>query len=169
MVASAGTHQGSHAFLTRIFERVLRMLASFPPSITQLALRFALAVPFWRSGLTKWDGFFQLSDSAVYLFTEEFRLHIFGAEFGMPAPYLMAFVSSCGEILFPILLVLGLGTRVAAVGLLAMTAVIQLTIPDGWANFHLPWAAMALAIANYGPGKVSIDQLIARAFRQQVV
>lgn len=169
MIAFAGLNQGPQASLIRIFERVLRMLASFPPSITQLALRFALAVPFWRSGLTKWDGFFELSDSAVYLFTEEFRLHIFGAEFGMPAPHLMAFVSSCGEILFPILLVLGLGTRVAAVGLLAMTAVIQLTIPDGWANFHLPWAAMALAIANYGPGKISLDQWVVRAFRQQVV
>jgi putative oxidoreductase len=168
VIAFAGPNQGPRASLIRVFERVLSMLASFPLSITQLALRFALAVPFWRSGLTKWDGFFQLSDSAVYLFTEEFRLHIFGAEIGMPAPNLMAFVSSCGEILFPILLVLGLGTRVAAVGLLAMTAVIQLTIPDGWANFHLPWAAMALAIANYGPGKISLDLLVARAFRPRV-
>lgn len=167
MTRSAGIL--SRASLIRTIEKALSRLASFPMSITQLALRFALAVPFWRSGLTKWDGFFQLSDTAVYLFTEEFRLHLLGGEIALPAPHVMAFLSSCGEIVFPILLVFGLGTRVAAVGLLAMTAVIQLTIPDGWANFHLPWAAMALAIANYGPGKISLDQLIARQFRRETV
>jgi putative oxidoreductase len=149
----------------RAVDGVARLFAGFPPSIIQLVLRFALAVPFWRSGLTKWDGFLQLSDNAVYLFTEEFRLHLFGGEFALPAPHVMAFLSSCGEITFPIMLVLGFGTRFAALGLLAMTAVIQLTIPDGWANFHLPWAAMALALVGYGPGRVSLDHLIAGRFR----
>jgi putative oxidoreductase len=137
--------------------RLVAVLASFPVSIAQLALRFAVAVPFWNSGLTKWDGFLRLSDSAIYLFQEEFRLHLFGAAYAFPAPKLMAFLSGSGEILLPIFLVLGLGTRFAAVGILAMTAVIQLTIPDGWANFHLPWAAMALAIMTHGPGRISLD------------
>ncbi len=166
MTASTGSYDAPRSLPFRVVDGLSRLLARFPMSITQLALRFALAVPFWRSGLTKWDGFFRLSDTAVYLFTEEFRLHLFGGEFALPAPHIMAFLSSCGEILFPIMLVLGLGTRFAALGILAMTAIIQLTIPDGWTNFHLPWAAMALAIANYGPGKVSLDQLIAGRFRQ---
>jgi putative oxidoreductase len=34
---------------------------------------------------------------------------------------------------------------------------IQLTVPDGWANFHLPWASMALAIMTFGPGKAALD------------
>lgn len=165
MTASTGLHEAPRFSPFRVVDGLSRLLARFPISITQLALRFALAVPFWRSGLTKWDGFFRLSDTAVYLFTEEFRLHLFGGEFALPAPHLMAFLSSCGEILFPIMLVLGLGTRFAALGILAMTAIIQLTIPDGWENFHLPWAAMALAIVNYGPGKISLDQLIAGRFR----
>ena len=76
----------------------------------------------------------------------------------------MAFLSACGEIAFPVLLVMGLGTRFAALGLLLMTAIIQLTIPDGWANFHLPWAAMALAILTHGPGRLSLDELVARRF-----
>ena len=42
-----------------------------------------------------------------------------------------------------------------------MTAVIQLTYPDGWANFHLYWAAMALAIMTFGPGAISLDRLSA--------
>jgi putative oxidoreductase len=77
-----------------------------------------------------------------------------------PFPKLMAWGSSLGEIILPILLVLGLGTRFAALGLLLMTALIQLTIPDGWANFHLPWAAMAIAIIVIGPGKFSLDWLL---------
>ena len=51
-------------------------------------------------------------------------------------------------------------TRWAALGLLCMTAIIQLTYPDGWANFHLYWAAMALAIVTFGPGAVSVDRLL---------
>lgn len=125
-----------------------------------LALRFALAVPFFRSGLTKWDGPGQISSSALYLFSEEFRLHLFGYELPYPAPALMAHASGIAELLLPILLVLGLGTRVAALGLLVMTAVIQITIPDGWANFHLPWAAMALALVAYGAGPLSVDRVL---------
>ena len=45
--------------------------------------------------------------------------------------------------------------------LLIMTAIIQLTIPDGWANFHLPWAAMAAALLVIGPGRVALDAALA--------
>ena len=78
-----------------------------------------------------------------------------------PAPLLAATLAGMAEIVLPILLVLGLGTRLAALGLLAMTAVIQLTVPEGWANFHLPWAAMALTLVVYGGGAASLDRLIA--------
>lgn len=127
-----------------------------------LALRLALAVPFWRSGLTKWDGFLQLSDSARYLFAEEFRLHVFGREIPYPLPALFAHLAGIAEICLPVLLVLGFGTRYAAAGILAMTAIIQLTEPDGWANFHLPWAAMALTLLACGPGRAALDALITR-------
>ena len=146
--------------------RLMRQLQHLPftrlAPVTTLALRFALAVPFFRSGLTKWDSFGRLSDSAVYLFREEFRLHIFGTEIAYPAPSLVAHMSGIAEITLPILLVLGLGTRWAALGLLGMTAIIQLTEPDGWANFHLPWAAMALALVTWGGGPLSLDALITR-------
>jgi putative oxidoreductase len=128
-----------------------------PVSLTMLALRFALAIPFWRSGMTKWDGFLTTSFSAQALFTNEYKLHVFGAEFPYPAPELMATIAALGETCLPVLLVFGLATRYAALGLLVMTGIIQLTEPDGWANFHLPWAAMALAIATFGPGKIALD------------
>lgn len=136
------------------------LIAALPAALPLLALRFALAVPFFKSGLTKWDGFLTLSGGAQYLFTQEFRLHIFGNQYPFPAPILAATLSGIGEIVLPILLVLGLGTRFAAVGILVMTAVIQLTVPEGWANFHLPWAAMALALIVFGGGPIALDRLI---------
>lgn len=131
-----------------------------PASLASLILRFAIAVPFFKSGLTKWDGFLQISETAELLFTDEFKLHIFGRLIDYPFPKLAAWGSSLGEIILPILLAAGLGTRFAALGLLVMTALIQLTIPDGWANFHLPWAAMSVAIIVIGPGKLSLDWLL---------
>lgn len=139
-----------------------RRLGRFPLSVTQLVLRIAVALPFWRSGQTKWTGWFELSDSAVYLFEEEFRLHLFGQAYAYPLPQTAAFASSLAELLLPIMLVLGLATRFAAFGILLMTAVIQLTIPDGWETYHLPWAAMALAVMTYGPGKIALDHLLRR-------
>jgi putative oxidoreductase len=126
------------------------------PSLTQLMLRLALAVPFWKSGILKWNGFLQLSDTAIYLFTDEFKLHLPGGPYDFPAPAVMAFLSGSGEIIFPLLLVLGLGTRFAALGLLFMTGVVELTVPAGW-PIHITWAAMALAIMAWGPGRLSID------------
>ena len=136
---------------------VVRVVAQ--PSLVQLIMRFALAVPFWRSGILKWDGFLQLNDTAVTLFTDEFMLHLPGGPYPFPAPTLMAFLSGSGEIIFPILLVLGLATRFAALGLLCMTVIVELTVPDGW-PVHITWAAMALGIMAWGPGRFSIDHLL---------
>lgn len=136
--------------------------AAIPHWLPLIALRFAVAVPFFYSGLTKWDGFLRLSAGAQYLFTEEFRLHIFGSEIPFPFPLAFATLSGIGEIVLPVLLVLGLFTRFAALGILAMTAIIQLTVPDGWANFHLPWAAMALTLLTFGGGRLALDALIFR-------
>jgi putative oxidoreductase len=153
-------HVAGPAGIAGLFHRagaILQWIAA--PSLTQLALRLALAVPFWRSGIQKWDGFLQLNDVAVLLFSSEFRLHLPGGPYPFPAPGLFAFAAGSAEILFPILLVLGLATRFAGLGLLLMTIVVQLTVPDGW-PIHLTWAAMALAVMAYGPGKISLDRLL---------
>jgi putative oxidoreductase len=145
-----------------LLARVERWLAAIPQALPLLALRFALAVPFYRSGLTKWDGFLQLSGGAEFLFASEFRLHIFGQQYPYPFPILAAYGAGIAEIVLPVLLVLGLFTRFAALGLLLMTAIIQITVPEGWANFHLPWAAMALALVVFGGGSISVDRLLRR-------
>ena len=136
------------------------------PSVVQLVLRVALAVAFWRSGILKWAGFLRLNDTAVTLFSDEFMLHLPGGPYHFPAPAVMAFLSGCGEITFPILLILGLGTRFAALGLLFMTLIVELTVPDGW-PIHITWAAMALGIMAYGSGRVSLDYLLGRALSPQ--
>ena len=129
------------------------------PWWVQLMLRIALAVPFWKSGILKWQGFLTPSDTAIALFTDVFRLHLPGGPYAFPAPAVFAFLSGCGEVILPVLLVLGLGTRFAAMGLLVMTCVVQLTVPEGW-PIHLTWAAMALGIAAWGPGRISLDYLL---------
>jgi putative oxidoreductase len=143
-------------------DNLVQTIAS--PSLVQLVLRVALAVPFWRSGILKWGGFLRLNDTAVALFSDEFMLHLPGGPYHFPAPAVMAFLSGSAEILFPILLVLGLGTRFAALGLLFMTVIVELTVPDGW-PLHITWAAMALGIMAYGPGLISLDHLVSRAVR----
>ncbi|MCW1409072.1 DoxX family protein [Rhizobium sp. 1AS11] len=146
--------------LTSLHRHAECLLASIPQSLPLLALRIGLAIPFFKSGLTKWDGFLTLSTGARYLFEQEFRLHIFGSQIPYPMPLVMAAASGVAELVLPVLLVFGLFTRYAALGLLVMTAVIQLTIPDGWANFHLPWAAMALALVVYGGGRIAVDTFL---------
>ncbi len=153
---SQRNYGGAISRLTMTTDRAIGVIGS---SLTQFVLRVALAVPFWKSGILKWNGFLDLNDTAVTLFTDEFKLHLPGGPYDFPAPALMAFLSGCVEILFPVLLVLGLGTRFVAAGLLFMTLIVELTIPDGW-PVHLTWAAMALAIMAWGPGQLSADRAL---------
>jgi putative oxidoreductase len=160
-VAGTGGRQGIGSLVERL-NAIVRAIAQ--PSLAQLVLRFGLAVPFWRSGINKWDGFLQLNDVAVLLFRTEFKLHLPGGPYPFPAPAVMAFLVGSAEILLPILLVVGLATRLAALGLLLMTLVVQLTVPSGW-PLHLTWAAMALAIMAWGPEQISLDHWIGRSKR----
>ncbi len=154
--------RASPAGMGKTVRAVVNWLAQVATIIAPSILRIALALPFFRSGLTRWDGFLSLSPSTVYLFEEMFKLHLFGGAYGVPAPLVVAYVTATAELVLPVLLVLGLGTRFVALGLLVMTGVIQLVVPDGWANFHLPWASMAVAIIAIGPGWLSIDHLLDR-------
>ena len=160
--ATTATIGQSPMRLLRWLARPIELFRRIPASLPQLLLRVTVAIPFWQSGLTKWDGFLQLSPGARWLFANEFRLHLFGAELAYPWPAVTALLAGITEIMLPALLVLGLGTRFAAFGLLVMTGVIQLTVPDGWLTYHLPWAAMLFAILVRGPGGISLDRAIER-------
>ena len=154
---TAPAGERSNAPLMARAAAMIRALAH--PDLVSVVLRFALAVPFWKSGVLKWDGFLQLAPIAPLLFENEFKLHLPGGPYDYPFPYLSAYGAGLGEIILPVLLVLGLGTRFAALGLLAMTAIIQITVPGGW-PLHLTWAAMALAVMMIGGGRLSADGLL---------
>jgi putative oxidoreductase len=147
--------------------RVYGALAAGAAALAPPLLRIALAAPFLRSGLTRWDMPFHLAPSTLYLFEEEFRLHILGHAYAFPAPDTVALLTAVAEMTLPTLLLLGLATRWAALGLLVMTGVIELVAPEGGLNFHLPWAAMAVAIIALGPGPLSLDRLIAAAWNRR--
>lgn len=151
----------------KIVEGLLDALGAFGRFAAPPVLRIALALPFLRSGLTRWDPFPELSFATQYLFQDMFKLHIAGRVLDLPAPTLLAYVTASAEIVLPLLLIAGLATRFAALGLLVMTAVIQLIVPDGWVNFHLYWAALALALLALGAGPLSLDALIARLRRKE--
>ena len=121
-----------------------------------LGLRLPLALVFWYSGRTKVDGWniFSPNDAQVYLFENKFKL---------PAPELMATVAAIAEHVLPVMLIVGLWTRIGAAGLLVMTAVIQLFVfPDAWWSTHMFWAALAFGIIGIGPGRFSLDYLLTR-------
>ena len=136
--------------------RVQAKLSEHLSPFALLALRLPVAAVFWRSGRTRVDGWniFSVSENQVFLFEYEF---------GLPFPVLMAHVTALAEHIFPVLLVLGLFTRLGALGMLIMTAVIQLFVyPDAWLNAHMFWAAILFAVVVLGPGKISLDHLIGR-------
>jgi putative oxidoreductase len=154
--------QSNFATIEKVTRELLQWLARAAQIVAPPVLRIALAVPFFKSGLTKWDGFLSLSPAAEFLFEDEFKLHIFGQAHDFPLPTAFAFLDSVAEIVLPVLLLIGLATRFSALGLLVMTGVIQLVVPEGWANFHLPWAGLALGIVALGPGPLSLDNLLSR-------
>jgi putative oxidoreductase len=141
---------------------LLGALARSAAMLTPIAARFALAVPFLRSGLTKWSGWFAVSPVADALFESIFKLHLFGHVYDYPIPDVLAHLDAVAEIVLPVLLILGLATRLSALCLLVMIGVIQLTVPSAWVNFHLPWAALALTLITVGAGPLSIDFAIDR-------
>lgn len=122
------------------------------PAIALLA-RLGVAGVFFLSGRTKVEGALAVSESAVALFRDEYRLPL------LP-PELAAHLAAYAEHLFPLLLVAGLATRLSALALLAMTAVIQLFVyPDAWPT-HLTWAGLLVYLVARGGGAWSVDRLL---------
>lgn len=160
MSATVSSVKGAIAnFIVRQNDLFFKLARSVPYWFVALLARFYVARAFWLSGRSKVEGWniFDTTAGVEYLFKNEFKLHLFWGTYDFPLPGLMAQLSAIGEHVLPVLLVLGLFSRLSAVGLLGMTAVVQLVMPDGWMNFHLPWAITLLLVLAKGPGLVSID------------
>lgn len=131
--------------------RALAWLESIPYTALALPLRFAVATVFWNSAMTKLANW----DAAIELFTDEYKLPLL-------SPQLAAYSAVTIELLTPVLLVLGLGTRAAALVLLGMTTVIEVFVyPEAWPT-HIQWAAMLLVLLSRGAGNLSLDHWIRR-------
>lgn len=152
--STVSAHHASTGGAAGLVERLFSLFERIPYSALALAARVFPAAVFWQSGQTKVSGF-GLSDSAVFLFQEEYKLPLVD-------PTLAAYGAAIAEHLFPILLVIGLASRFSALALLGMTLVIQVFVyPDAWPT-HGTWAACFLLVIARGPGLLSLDHLIAR-------
>ena len=147
IISAAAPSGGVRNLTNRVADAIERMIGH---PVLALVDRIAIAAVFFLSGRTKVDGFLHVTDGAYALFRDEYKVPV------VP-PELAAHLAAYAEHVFPILLVLGLFTRLSAVALLGMTAVIQLFVyPDAW-PVHLSWAGLLLYLAGRGAGPLSLD------------
>lgn len=136
------------------YSSVAQGFAGVYQDLLLLLARLFPAAIFLQSGRTKITDW-QLNDSAIYLFQEEYRLPLL-------APETAAWMAAAAEHIFPLLLILGLATRFSALALLTMTLVIQLLVyPDAWPT-HGTWALAFLLLLRDGSGRLALDDLIRR-------
>lgn len=142
--------------------------ARIPDSLIALLGRFSIAAVFWKSGQTKIEGFAidivsgefnlgwpRLSASVIPLFREEYRVPIVPPEWAAP-------MAAFAEHVFPLMILLGLATRLSSLALLGMTLVIQVFVYPGAYPTHGVWATVLLFLIARGAGRLSIDHWIAR-------
>ena len=154
--------------LARLVTSVIGLFERIPHSLIAFLARFSIAAVFWSSGQTKVQGFVvniftgeihlgwpRLSDSVVALFRDEYKLPFVPPEIAAP-------MAATAEHLFPLLLLIGLGTRFSALALLGMTLVIEIFVyPDAYPT-HGTWAAIFLFLMARGPGVLSVDHWLTR-------
>lgn len=152
--SAIGAAPASHHGVRGLCNSMAQRLEQFTPhSLIALAARLALAGIFWMSGRTKVEGVFTITDTTYLLFREEYKLPLIPPEWA-------AQMATVAEHVFPVLLVLGLFTRLSALALLGMTLVIQVFVyPDAWPT-HLSWAGLMLYLAGRGAGNVSLDRAL---------
>jgi putative oxidoreductase len=132
---------------------LFRQLERFPLSIIQLAMRIGVGAVFFNAGLLKYNSW----EFTVLLFRDEYKVPVL-------APVTAAQIAMIQELTIPVLLFVGLATRIATVPLLGMIAVIQTFVyPSAWTE-HLVWGSILVFLLTRGPGVLSLDYLIARRF-----
>src|ERR1700730_17636618 len=144
----------SSSWVARAICAVIALLNKIPQSLISLAARIFPAAVFWMSGRTKVEAF-HVTENAIALFQDEYALPFID-------PVLAAKICAFSEHFFPFLLVIGLPSRLAALALFIMTAVIEIFVyPDAWPT-HGVWATCFLIVIARGPGIFSLDHLLMR-------
>jgi len=139
--------------LSAVADAAAVRLNAWGAPLLQLALRLWIARVFFYSGLTK----IQDWDTTVLLFESEYQVPL------LP-PEIAALLGTTFELAMPVLLVVGLVTRLAALPLLVMSMVIQFALgsvnPTYDSVEHVYWMFLLLSIVVHGPGRLSLDHVI---------
>jgi putative oxidoreductase len=156
MTASAARGLSLRDLIVTMARRIIVALETYLAPLLDLTVRIWLARVFFLSGLTK----IQSWDSTLSLFENEYSVPF------LP-PELAAYMGTFTELFFPILLVLGLGTRFAAGVLFVFNIIAVVSYPDlGEVGLkdHQYWGLLLLFPLLHGPGKIAIDHFIRRRF-----
>ncbi|MCG8293227.1 DoxX family protein [Pseudomonas entomophila] len=147
--ASTSAHGLRHHW-NRLADWLQRLLSD---SLLCLVARLGIASIFFLSGRTKVEGLLTITPGTYELFQSDYALPLV-------SPWLAAHLATYAEHLFPLLLVLGLFTRLSALALLGMTTVIEIFVyPDAWPT-HLSWAGLLLLLVARGGGRWSLDRVL---------
>jgi len=153
--SAVSTHASASGLRLR-WADLVALVGRVPLSLHQLLFRIAIAGVFLRAGLTKISSW----ESTVALFADEYKVPVL-------APHLSAAMAATFEVGCSTLLLVGLGTRLAALPLIGMIMTIQLFVyPQAWSE-HLVWGSILLVLLTRGGGAISLDHLIARRFTRE--
>jgi len=137
--------------LFKLWSRFVTALEALQPA-AQLGARLYVAQVFFMSGLTKIHDW----DTTLALFADEYKVPL------LP-PQIAAVMGTAGELVLPVLLLLGLGGRFAALGLSVVNAVAVLSLTEiapAALQQHVFWGSLLLALVLWGPGKWSLDRVV---------
>lgn len=150
--------------MSSLIAAFVRLYEKIPMSLITLLARVLVGIVFFRSALTKIDGF-SIKPATFFLFENEYKIRIFkylgvsDVEYAMPYADVATYMGTAAELTMPFLLWAGLGARFAATVLLIMTIVIESVYPNSYME-HGFWAVALLIIMARGAGVFSLDYLI---------
>jgi putative oxidoreductase len=139
---------------------IRRLYGGFVDVLEQLQPIFALAMRLYIARVFMVSGWLKFSrwDSTLALFENEYHVPVL-------SPHLAAILGTAAELGLPLLIVLGIGTRAAALALFVFNIIAVVSYPDlsdAGLKDHYLWGALMLVVAFYGPGKLSLDQWFGR-------
>lgn len=151
--------------LCKILSPVNNAFTSIPAVVVNVAMRLVIFKVFWMSAQTKITGWTIAGQHFAFWNITDNTFLLFDFEYGIPLipSTLAAWMATLGEFFLSLLILSGLLTRFAALGLLMMTLVIQFFVyPDAWWTVHVYWVLPLLYLMKYGGGEFSVDNLLCR-------
>jgi putative oxidoreductase len=166
--------------VTRLYQSLCKQFTLFFSDISLLFVRLIAAKVFLASGLSKWNGFLNFNEEKYDLFLYEFfcpepirdgalllcdasTMDYTEGSFTVSLIETLAVVAGIVEVLLPVMLILGIFSRIGALGLVGMTLFIQLAVFPEWEHWWNPavwWFIALMVIVSHGPGKLSLDHLL---------